>query len=61
MAHVIIKPRAVIRQTLDDPLNLAKFDEGTRAYIASILAKQDEEWTRAEFRKMHTFFGDCDD
>lgn len=61
MSHVIIKPRAVIREALSEPLNLAKFDEGTRAYIATILTKPDEEWTRAEFRKMHTFFGDCDD
>lgn len=61
MVAVVIRPRSLIRQALSDPLNAAKFDEGTQAYIATVLAKEDDEWSRAEFRKLHTFFGDCDD
>lgn len=61
MGSIIVRPRAVIRQTLTEPLNRAKFDAGTLAHIDSILAKPDEEWSRREFRVMHQYFGDCDD
>lgn len=58
---IITRPRAVIRQVLSDPLMLAKLDQNTHSYIASVLAKPDDEWTRYEFRKLHQLFGDCDD
>jgi hypothetical protein len=57
---IIKRPRAVIREVLTDETNREQFDAGTLSYIDSVLAKEDAQWTRAEFRKLHTFFGDCD-
>jgi hypothetical protein len=61
MSVIIHRPRRVIRETLSDPLNHAKFDTATRMQIDAILAKPDEEWSRYQFRKMLALFGDCDE
>lgn len=60
MGVIIIRPRAVIRQVLSEPLNRSKLSNIQLEHIDAILLKNDEDWTDFEFHYLWHCGSMCD-
>lgn len=61
MGVIIHRPRVVIRQILEEPLNRHKIPAHKHSHVDEILSRDEEEWTQQEFHFLWHCGSLCDD